>query len=51
MQKIVEFEWCQSCEHCNLQDYEDPCNDCLDEPMNEDSRRPVFYKEKEDKKK
>ena len=36
--------YCDSCEHKNLPGFEDPCNDCLNEPSNEDSHKPVFHK-------
>ena len=46
MQKIVNFdEWCHKCEHFNVVDWDDPCNDCLNNPGNEDSHRPVYFKE------
>lgn len=42
---FVEFDkWCQKCEHKDLKDDEDPCNECLAEPVNENSRRPVNFK-------
>ena len=28
-----------------VKDTEDPCDECLNKPVNEDSRRPVNYKE------
>lgn len=48
--KIVEFhEWCKKCVHYSKSESEDPCWECLDEPVNEDSRRPVNYEPKEEK--
>ena len=42
----VDFhEWCPKCEHFKLKEWEDPCHDCLNEPINEDSRRPVMFKD------
>ena len=32
-------------------DYLDPCHECLNNPVNTNSRKPVNYKEKETKKK
>ena len=28
-----------------VKDTEDPCDECLNQPVNEDSRRPINYKE------
>lgn len=45
--KEVYFDqYCESCEHKDLNDYENPCNDCLANPGNENSHKPVEYKEK-----
>lgn len=45
--KIVEFDkHCQNCVHRDLPETEDPCNECLTEPVNEYSHRPVKYKER-----
>lgn len=46
-QKIVDFhKWCKSCKHEKKPEYEDPCNECLDYPVNEDSTKPVNWEEK-----
>lgn len=51
MQKIVDFdEWCPKCAHYKLPENEDPCWDCLNEPANEDSRKPQMFQEKISKK-
>lgn len=41
---IVEFD--KYCEHCIYKDHPDdvtPCHECLTEPVNTDSRKPVFF--------
>lgn len=44
--KIVYYnEYCKSCKHKNLPEWEDPCDACLTQPVNEDSHRPVMWKE------
>lgn len=49
--KIVEFEkYCKTCKHKNTEQHKDPCNECLDNPVNTNSRKPVNYKEAEKKK-
>lgn len=37
-------EWCPKCEHFKRAEHEDPCHDCLNEPVNDDSRKPVMFK-------
>ena len=49
--KIVDFSYCRQCEHQALLPSEDPCHDCLNNPSNTHSRRPIHYKKKEEKKK
>lgn len=47
--KEVRFDiWCQQCKHFNKLENEEPCYECLVEPANVDSTRPVNF-EKEDK--
>ena len=44
-ERIVEFEkYCLTCEHKACKDDEEPCNECLQNPTNMDSRKPVNYK-------
>lgn len=44
--KIVEFvEYCPKCEYINVEATEDPCNECLNHPVNEDSHKPINFKE------
>lgn len=46
LKHIVKFdEYCSSCKYsdCNPGLDDNPCNDCLNEPVNEESRRPVNY--------
>ena len=45
-EKIVDFTWCQRCVHWEKKEDEDPCDECLDYPSNEDSRRPTKFKDK-----
>lgn len=44
--KIVEYDkWCESCKHYKLEESEDPCHDCLADPFNNDSHKPVNWEE------
>lgn len=45
--KEVEFwKYCEKCKHYEVEDVKDPCNDCLDEPVNLHSTKPVNFEEK-----
>ena len=45
--KFVDFYiYCQKCKHKNVIESEDPCHECLNEPVREDSRKPIKYEEK-----
>ena len=42
---IVDFAtWCPKCDFKALNEADDPCNECLTNPTNIDSRIPVNYK-------
>ena len=45
--KEVLFDlYCKSCKHKDLKENEEPCNGCLDNPLNRWSDKPVNYEEK-----
>lgn len=45
--KEVYFnEYCKTCKHQLLKEFEDPCSDCLATPSNINSHKPVNYEEK-----
>jgi len=44
--KFVEFEkFCKDCKYYNKDESEEPCYECLTNPVNEGSIKPVRYKE------
>ena len=46
MPKEVYFdEYCKQCVHWQLNEDEEPCNECLDEPYNIDSHKPRYFTE------
>ena len=46
-EKLVEFEkWCNKCAYFDLEENEEPCWECLTNTVNEDSHKPVKFKEK-----
>lgn len=47
--KEVYFdEYCHKCKHYEKSESDSPCWECLDEPVNEDSHKPVYFKERKD---
>ena len=45
-EKEVYFaKWCPKCENNELSEFEDPCNECLYSPANQDSHKPINFKE------
>lgn len=47
MIREVNFnEYCSKCIFEKKPQYEEPCNECLYNPGNEDSRKPVMFKAK-----
>lgn len=50
--KIVEFDkYCNKCKYKDADTNVDPCNECLSNPVNTYSRKPVKFVEEEVKKK
>ena len=46
--KEVYFDqWCYKCVNKNINEWDDPCNECLEYPGREYSHKPEFYKEKD----
>lgn len=45
--KEVYFDqYCKKCKYYEEPDAEDPCNECLDNPINVHSHKPVNYEKK-----
>lgn len=46
--KEVHFhEFCKKCKYEKLKETEEPCDECMSEPVNLDSHKPVRYEKKE----
>ena len=46
--KEVYFDkYCKTCKHKSLKETEAPCDECLGEPLNWNTHRPVKYDKKE----
>lgn len=49
--KEVYFgNFCRECKHSGTKSNEEPCEECLDNPINLHSHKPVKFEEKEKKK-
>lgn len=47
--KEVRFDmYCPRCKHSELPEWEDPCDECLENPSNEYSHKPVYFEERDD---
>lgn len=45
--KEVYFnEYCKTCKHFELKEHEGPCHECLNNPVNMHSHKPVNWEEK-----
>lgn len=47
--EVYFHEYCPTCEHRNVKNTEMPCDECLSEPLNLETHRPVKYEQKETK--
>lgn len=50
-QKIVNFEKCRQCIHWQRSEHDGPCDECLENPTNYASERPLYFEEDTSKKK
>ena len=44
--EVYFYQYCSTCKYKDLKEEEDPCYDCLANPVNEDSHKPVRYEPK-----
>lgn len=46
--KEVYFDlYCKTCEHAKTAEADSPCAECLEEPCNEYSHKPIKYKKRD----
>lgn len=45
--EVYYHEYCKKCKHRNVANTDMPCDECLSEPLNWNTHRPVKYEEKE----
>ena len=47
--EVYYDKYCETCKYADMDDTKDPCNECLGEPTNLHSHKPVKYKEDQNK--
>ena len=47
--EVYYGKYCKACKHFDVNDVEEPCNECLSNPINLHSHKPVKFEEKENK--
>ena len=47
IKEVYFHKYCKDCQHRDNKEDEEPCDECLNEPSNTYSRKPVYFKEKE----
>lgn len=45
--EVIFHEYCPKCEYWARGEHEDPCEDCIAQPWNENSHKPIGFKEVE----
>lgn len=45
--KIVDFRYCNWCKHETVNEKGEPCSECLNEPVNMNSYRPIKFEPNE----
>lgn len=46
--EVYYHEYCTECKHALLDPHAEPCNECLDNPVNLYTHKPVKFEEKEE---
>ena len=47
--EVYFHEYCKTCKHRSVKNNEEPCDECLSEPTNLNTHKPVNYEKKETK--
>lgn len=47
--EVYYHQYCKKCRHKDVKETDEPCDECLNKPLNWNSHRPVMYEEKETK--
>ena len=43
--EVYFYEYCESCKHVEVKDQDEPCSECLENPTNLNSHKPVNWEE------
>lgn len=43
--EVYYSRYCRQCEYWSKEEAADPCDECLVQPVNEDSHKPLYFKE------
>lgn len=46
MKEVYFDKYCKTCKNKDVKEEDDPCHECLEEPANMDSHKPMRYEEK-----
>jgi hypothetical protein len=47
--EVYFHQYCKTCQHQQVKEKEEPCDECMSEPINLNTHRPVKYEAKETK--
>lgn len=47
IKEVYFYKYCKNCRYRDNKEDEEPCDECLNEPSNTYSHKPVYFKEKE----
>ena len=48
LKEVLYYVYCKKCKYASKSEAEDPCWDCLNQPVNTDSHKPVYFEENKD---
>ena len=46
-EEVYFDQYCNTCKHEKLDETDDPCDECLENPVNLYSHKPMYFEEKE----
>ena len=49
LKEVYYHQYCKSCKHKDLKNTEEPCDECLSEPTNNYSHKPIKWEERDKK--
>lgn len=45
--EVYYYEYCKVCKHRQVKNTDEPCDECLSEPLNLNTHRPVKFEKKD----